>query len=315
MNTGTLELKITSDSNGKSVELDDLSIQAAKSLKIFLDSLISIADLVPIKNRDSLKIKVKKGSVSVAIEGLTSDIETIEKNFEEVASNKSSNKELVSNWKAIQSVFHANGLNYEANIFTPQKGIVSLIDKIKLGKEFRTKSNRNKPDTNIAFLKGKLIAIGGLNPNFHLYNENQEETIIHCDEETAKKINSFLYNEIYVSTWCKSVPGGKPNHTYGDLYIHESTFIEFRDFITKEKPKNDSEEFIKIHDKIKAIIEQQDFGKLRKFLRLYNHLSVEEKILKTILVNTKAFNNNPDISDIRNNLKDILEKKIGNPLI
>jgi hypothetical protein len=315
MNTGTLELKITSDSNGKSVELDNLSIQAAKSLKIFLDSLINIADSVPIKNRDSLKIKVKKGSASVSIEGFTSDIETIGEKFDEVASNKSSNKELVNSWRAIQHVIHLNGLNYEANISTPQKGIISLIDKIKLGKEFKTKVKRNKSDTNIAFLKGKLIAIGGLNPNFHLYNENQEETIIHCDEETAKRINSFLYNEIYVSTWCKSVPGVKPNHTYGDLYVNESTFIEFRDFITKGKSKNDSEEFIKIHDKIKAIIEQQDFKKLRKFLRLYNHSSVDSTTLKTILVNTKAFSNNPEISDIRNNMKDILEKKVGNPLI
>jgi hypothetical protein len=313
MNIGTLELKIISDSNGESVELDNLSIQAAKSLKIFLDSLINIADLVPIKNRDLLKIKVKKGSASVAIEGLTSDIETIGENFDEVANNESSNKELVKNWRAIQYVIHANGLNYEANIVIPHKEIVSLTDRIKLGKEFKTK--RNKSDTNIAFLKGKLIAIGGLNPNFHLYNENQEETIVHCDEETAKKINSFLYNEIYVSTWRKSVPGVKPNHTYGDLYTNESIFIEFRDFITKEIPKHDSEEFIKIHDKIKTIIGQQDFGKLRKFLRLYNHPSVEETILKTILVNTKSFNNNPDISEIRNNIKNILEKKIGNSLI
>ena len=65
---------------------------------------------------------------------------------------------------------------------------------------------------------------------------------------------------------------------------------------------------------LKTIIGQQDFGKLRKFLRLYNHASVESTILKTILVNTKAFNNNTDISDIRNSLKDILEKKVGNSL-
>jgi hypothetical protein len=315
MDIGTLELKIISDSNGKSIELDNLSIQAAKSLNTFLDSLINIADRVSIKNRESLKIKVKKGSASVAIEGFTSDIETIGKNFEEVANNKSSNKDLVNSWRAIQYVILANGLNYEANIITPQKGIISLIDKIKLGSEFKAKSKRNKSDTNIAFLKGKLIAIGGLNPNFHLYNENQEETIVHCDEETAKKINSFLYNEIYVSTWCKSVPGTKPNHTYGDLYINESNYIEFRDFITKEKSKNDSEEFIKIHDKIKEIIEHQDFGKLIKFLRLYNHPSVEVATLKTILVNTKAFNFNPDIFDIRNSLKKILERKIDKSLI
>lgn len=315
MNVGTLELKIISDSNGKSIELDNLSIQAAKSLNTFLDSLINIADLVPIKNRESLKIKVKKGSASVAIEGFSSDIEKIGKNFEDVANNISSNKELVDSWRAIQYVIHANGLNYEANIITPQKGKVSIIDKIKLGKEFKTKSKRNKSDTNIAFLKGKLIAIGGLNPNFHLYNENQEETVVHCDEETAKKINSFLYNEIFVSTWCKSVPGTKPNHTYGDLYIHESNFIEFRDFIAKEKTDNDSEEFIKIHDKIKEITGEKDFGKLRKFLRLYSHSSVEVATLKTILVNTKAFNFNPDICDIRNDIKNILEKKIGKSLI
>lgn len=315
MDTSKLELKIVSDSNGKSIELDNLSILAAKSLNTFLDSLINLVDAVPLENRASLRIQVKKGSACVAVEGFSTEIEYLENSFEEVVNYKSSNRDLVNSWKAIQDVIRANGLHYEVNIFTPQKGEVSLIDKIKTDKQFKLKPKRNKPDTNIYFLKGKLIAIGGLNPNFHLYNENQEETIVHCDEVTAKKINTYLYNEVYVSTWCKKIPGAKPIHTYSDLYIHESDFLEFRDFITKNITESDSDEFIKIHDKIKEIVGNQEFGKLKKFLKLFNHSSVASSTLKTILVNTKAFRNHPDIKEIRSSIKEILEKKIGNSLI
>lgn len=314
MDTSKLELKIVSDSNGKSIELDNLSILAAKSLNIFLDSLINLVDAVPLENRASLTFQVKKGSACVAVEGFSSGIEYLEKNFEEVVNCKSTNKELVNNWKAIQDVILANGLNYEVNIVTPQKGKVTLIEKIKTS-PFKVKIKRHKADTNIHFLKGKLIAIGGSRPNFHLYNDQQEETIVQCDEVIAKKISSLLYTEIYVSTWCKKTPGTKPIHTYADAYIHESDFLEFRNFVTKNIPEKDSEEFIKIHDKIREIVEKQDFGKLKKFMKLFNHSSVEPSTLKTILVNTKAFRNHPNIIGIRNSIKEILEKKIGHPLI
>ena len=49
-------------------------------------------------------------------------------------------------------------------------------------------------------------------------------------------------------------------------------------------------------------------------MRLYNHTSTDVSTLKTILVITKSFKNNDQISVIRQSIKDILEK-IGHSLI
>lgn len=315
MANGRLELKIVKDSNGKPIELDNMSLYAAKALNTFLNSLIQIIEGMDEKDRDGIRIQIVKGSACVVASGPETKINVLENDFDEVADNTSSKKDLVHNWKFIQKTIIANGLDYEINFYDSKNVKRPVVKKLKESHVFRVKTTRKKSDTNISFLKGKLMEIGGLKPNFHLFH-NDIESIIHCDEVSAQKINKFLYQEISISTWAKVIPGSKPHYTYCDLYVNQDDFVkEIKTFINGNKKLSESEEFVSIHDKFKSYIDNQDFGRLKKIMRLYDHTSTDVSTLKSILVITKSFKKNEQISGIRQSIKDILEKKIGHSLI
>lgn len=315
MAKGKLELKIVKDSNGKKIELENMSLGAAKSLNTFLESLINMIDSMPQKDKEGIRIQIVKGSACVVAEGPEAKINVLETGFEDVANNTSTNKEFVNNWKFIQSVILANGLGYEVNFYDSHNTKKPVIEKIKANRVFRVKAKkRNKSDTNVVFLKGKLMEIGGFKPNFHLF-QNNELSVIHCDEVGAQSINRFLYKEIYISTWCKKIPGSKPHYTFCDNYTDEQDLKKFKTLFDLNLKASESEEFVNIHDYFKSYVANNDLGRFKKIMRIYNHQSTSIGTLKALLVITKSFKNHETISGMRNSIKELLESKIGRKLI
>jgi hypothetical protein len=312
MEKGKLEFKITEDSNGKSIELDNLSIHSAKALSIFLDSIIKIVDSMP--DKDGIRIKVVKGSAGVIAEGPEATMAITASDFNDVVERSSSKKTVVDPWKAVQSLILQNGLQYEVNYYSKNDKKQPLIDQIKVKRVFRVKPKRKKSDTNLVFIKARLMQNGGSNPNFHLYI-NGEQKVIHCDEKTALRVNTFLYKDVMISAWCKEAKGSRPHYTFCDIYINDADFTEFKEFIESSNKLTASEEFISIHDKFNSYVEKKDFGKIKKLFRLYNSTSSDSGNLKALLVITKSFKNHPEIKEVRTEIKDLLEKKLGKKII
>jgi uncharacterized protein YlzI (FlbEa/FlbD family) len=301
-----LELKITTDSNGREIDLSNLSIVAAKSLNQILDSLIKIVEATPEGN--DLRIKVVRGSATVIAEGVDSIINRIETDFLAVADNKSVNKDIVHNWRNIQSLISRNGLNYEVNFYSRDVK-KPILNKIKNTKVFKVKVQRRPKEFELVFLKGKLIVNGGHKANLHL-SASGEDRIIECSRETAIELNKLLYSDIYLSAWKRRSDDKKSKLDFCDSYLSPEIFSEYETFINSMSDLNESEEYVAIHDKIRDYISNEEFGKIAKIMRLYNHSSSDIGSLKTILLITKHFKENEKIKSLRSELSKTFESKL-----
>ena len=284
MSQNRLEIKITKDINDSDVSISAMSLRAAQSFLILFESITKIVELTP--NHEEIKIQISSGSVVMAAEG--EKIVRAKKEFEKIIQNKSSNKELVEQWRRIQSVFTANGLQYEANFY--EKGErISIYDTLRHRQKLRAKPITNKKfKTSLQFLTGKLIAVGGKNPNIHVEIDGKALPPISCTESNATKAKAYLYQTIRFSVWIKET-GAAKRYLLCDSYANEDIYSEFNSFIINLFTLEQVNALKKLHYQCRYYLDEQQYVKMRKFLRLFAHESTDMNILKTILIITQSF--------------------------
>ncbi|HEY9047447.1 MAG TPA: hypothetical protein VIN08_16185 [Ohtaekwangia sp.] len=311
MSGNKIEFKIVKDAKGKEVDLAAMSIVATRSLITLMQSLTNI--LSESANDQSVKIQILKGSATLVAEAPEAIIKKVHKDFDDVIQNKSTNKYLVDNWLSIQTLIQEDGLEYEANFYT-RSSKVPVLEKIKSSKKFKVKATRKRlpSDTDLIFLSGKLIEVGGKIPNIHIISGNSEDKYtVGCGESEAIKVNKFLYQSVMLSVWRTKKASSAIKYTFCDFYTEETIYNRFTEFITDFNKKEEVDALVLLHGKFREYIEGKDFGHLRKLMRLFNHDSVSASTLKTILIITKSLKDHEDVSQLRRSLKEKLESKIG----
>lgn len=303
-----LEFKVIKDSKDNRVELDSMSVEAAQAFLILAESVTRIIELTP--NNEELRIQIKKGSAAVIVSG--DRVETIAESFTTIVNSKSTDKALVEQWRKIQTLFTKNGLQYEANIYTKNQTI-QVLNILNTTKRLRTKSLNNPAiQTNIRFITGKLIAVGGKIPNVHIETEDLGRLTIACTERNAKKAKNFLYTTILLSAWVKESEATK-SYELCDSYYKEqlSFFDDLSSFIADLNEQNDEIESLKLlHYECRKYLDENNYGLFRKFLRLFTHDSVDINILKTILIITQSFKDNEELKEARASIQSIFDRKI-----
>jgi len=295
-----IELKITLDEKGQKINLDELSDSAAQSLIIFLTALKNITKLTSIDGED-YKIQIQTGSCVIATELPKAHYERIELGLDEVINQKSVNNELVASWRDIQKVIKENGLTYEVNFNT-----TPLIDKFKKQKVFRVKSSREDVEYSLQFYKGKLNAVGGVNPNFHLHTD-KGAVKISCNEEEAIKVKKFLYLGIMVSAWMRNTD---KSLEFCDMYIKDTTYDYFNEMNNKLIKANDDEQMKEVFYGMKELLDKGSYGFTAKFMRMFCHKGLYLGNLKTILIITKSFKENEKLKKNRQQIKEIYDSII-----
>lgn len=311
MSGNKIEFKIVKDAKGKDVDLAAMSMVATRSLITLMQSLTNI--LSESANDQNVKIQILKGSATLVAEASEAIIKKVHKDFDDITQNKSSNKYLVENWLSIQSLIQENGLEYEANFYT-RSSKVPVVEKIKSAKKFRVKTTRQRlpSDTDLIFLSGKLIEVGGKIPNIHIVTGNSEEKYtVGCEENEAIKVNKFLYQTVMLSVWRTKKANGVIKYSFCDFYTEEVIYNLFTELIKDFNKKEEVEALVLLHGKFREYIESRNFGYLRKLMRLFNHDSVSASTLKTILIITKSLKDHEEVSQLRQPLKEKLESKIG----
>jgi hypothetical protein len=308
MSSGKLKLTITEDSNGQRVHLNSMTLKESKALVVLLDALTTIVEQST--NGDQVKLQVIDGSVELVADAAEKVIKQIEADFQEVSCNRSANKELVESWRKVQDLVKANGLYYKA-VFDHGGRSVSILDTLINSKRFKAKSNRRKAEYELLFIDGRLNENGGNIPNLHIIDNSGKKYTIDCTEPQARKVNSLLYQPIKLTVWSKVT--SISNYVFCDFYLEKYVFDDFSDFIKSNQDDFDS--FLnKLHYKIKGYLDDKDFKTLRQFLRLFIHISSDASTLKTILIITKSFRDNEELKSIRQEIKALLEKKLGRQL-
>lgn len=307
MSEDKLEFKITKDANGNDIELTNLSVEATESLILMLQSMKDIISNTP--GAGLAKIQVVKGSATVMTVASAEVIEHFQNDFNNVLDKKETNPDIVAPWRLLQNLFKANGLTYEASFYKKAEKI-SVEKKIKKAKEFRAKSIPKPANYLIEFLKGKLIEVGGTNPNIHL----QYLKPIKCTEFQAIAVNKFLYQDIELLVRKRSVSGNE-EYTFCEFFINDDQKLYFKNLLNLLATKSLDDFLFDLHFEIKKLLDEQQLGIVAKLIRLFDHSSTDVNIIKTILVITKSFAEETAIKEVRAKLYHTLKSNLAQTLI
>jgi hypothetical protein len=311
MTQNKLEIKILKDSGENDVSLMAMTLEAAKAFLIIVESITKIVELTP--NNEQPKIQITSGSAVVTIEGEM--IEEIKQEFDQILKSQSSQKELVEQWRRVQKVFAANGLHYEANFFQ-QGEKIPIYDALKNRQKLRSQPiKKKKLQTTLTFLSGKLIAVGGKKPNIHIETKqdddsNEERITIACTEANAGKAKVYLYQTIRCSLWRQN-SGGRKQFILCDSYHTEDIFLELQSFVKEMFEQNEIEALKCLHYRCRDYLNEQDYGRLRKLLRLFTHESTDINILKTILIITQSVKHQERLKSTIDMLQTLFDRQLG----
>jgi hypothetical protein len=305
-----LEIKIIKDSKKDDAELHAMSLEVAKAFLTIVDSVTKIIEQIP--DNENLKINIKSGSVTLLVEG--DGIDILQKDFLDVIEKGSTDKLMVEPWRNIQNLFRNNGLQYEATIST-DKVQTSIFEILKKSKTLRTKpSKRQVAKTNIQFIEGKLIEIGGKSPNIHVELSSNKKITIGCTESNAFKARNYLYQTIFLSSWVQ-IKNGVKEYELCDSYKvgQDSVYYKLNKFIEEfENAEDEIESLSILHDECRNYLDGKDYGNFRKFLRLFIHHSTDVNTLHTILILGQFFRDNSRLKDQINDMEILFNAKVKN---
>lgn len=307
MTENKLEFIIKKDSAANDVELEGMSYEAAKAFSIIFNAVLNIIHLSD--KREGVKIQIKPGSAVLVAEGSLEQIEEIQDSFNDIINFKSENKHLIKEWRSIQNLFLANGIQYEANIYLNDIK-TSVFVPLKTGKKIRAKPVNTPLQSSLRFMTGKLIAVGGTNPNIHVEDPEGNRITIACTEKNARKANRFLYENIRISCWIK-LYNKEEKIELCDSYFEDGEFNMLKSFHENFlATANEIDQLKLLHYKSRDFLDVKNYGHFRKFLRLYIHESTDVNILKTLLIVTQSFKTNDSLKEMREAMKIIFDKKI-----
>jgi hypothetical protein len=302
-----IEFIISKDSQGRDVSLENMPLEAARALKIFLDALTEVANLQT--DSSEITLSIKPGSICAELTAPPSQFEEIYNGLDDVINHRSRNKDYVKAYRSVQKTIKANGLGYEVNVIKDNREI-PIINSFKAHKEFRvSRGPARQQEVSLEFINGKLIDIGGKNPNFHI--DLPEGLLkVNCTEREAQKVNSFLYNTVYFSAWKYSKRGQKPTYYFCDHYIDITQYNEYKSFYVLNDQTEGTLRFHQIHDKLVELIQRHGISSSRKIIRLYKNENVENGKIRTILVTLKSFKHTNELVEIIEDLASILRNKL-----
>lgn len=302
-----IQFRITKDSNGDEICLDNLSIKATNSL---IEILTALRNIALYENEPDLTISVTKGSAIAAIKG-EETFQDVREGFWKVFNNESDRDNVyVHNMQIIKDQITKSDLEFEISYSNNDGDRIQVIDLFK--RKFRKKRERKAVENNfkIEFFDAKLMSNGGNKPNFHVMDQHNSYTI-KCTEAEAKKVSPFLYEKLKFSAWGKMNSQNKMEYTFCDVYnANERDFYnEFKLFFSELKQLEGTEPIKLIHYKLKEFYSNSQFKESRKFIKLFCDDLADVNHLKTILIISKAFKQHADLQDLLKKIEELIVSK------
>jgi hypothetical protein len=289
-----LKIRIVNDSKGNKLNLENITIEAAESLKIFLDSLAGLANTYG--NSSEFKISLKDGSVESTLVFPTTNNQ-VASDINAVFSGQSRDMKKIRLLKQIQDKVKQNGLSYD--ILWKVNDIEENITQIFKGTNFTYKRDRQKGYDETVFLKGRLIKIGG-EPNSHLYvDANGTELRVQCSVEQAVNIKIPLYHPIFISAVKTNYDKYKPSYRLIDSYVDNDEISEIQQMLYSISQTKSLDRFDFVHEKIYELIQADRLETLKHIIIIFNTIHTERGILRTLLMSIKPIMKNEAFSQLK----------------
>ncbi|WP_454060173.1 hypothetical protein [Elizabethkingia ursingii] len=280
------KIRIVSNSDGEEVRLDNISLDAAESLKVFIDSLTGLAKTYSDYDGNSdIKLSLTEGSVIASLV-FPEESEDIIKDIKDITNNASINNDRIKFLKDIQDKIKQNGLSYQVTL-TEAGQSTDLTPKFK-SKRFPIKRGKLFPlKYEILFITGEVFEAGGKSvTNIHI-SKGEEEFKINCSRQRAQNIN--VYSKVYLSILKRWRKEDNVEYELIDNYLSEEKY-NFYNAIHEEYKLCDSlNKFDFIHNKVVEIVNNDnlDNNELIKLMRLYNNQYSDRGTLRTLLMSIK----------------------------
>lgn len=278
-------IKIISDSSGNEQSLNNISIEAADSLKVFIESLTRLAQTYD--NYDNVKLVLSNGCVEASLVYPETE-SSITDDINDIINGNSYEPERTKILKAIQDRVKLNGLDYQV-LFNVNNESQDLT-RIFKSKRFPLKrGKRLSYQYEILFIKGHLFEAGGKSKtNIHIEG-NGEEYKVECSRSQAIEINRRLYSEVFLSVLKKWKKEEDFEYELIDSYLTEDKFTFFKNLHSQFDNIEGLERYDFLHDKVVEIAENDSIDNLEliKLMRLYNNRNSDRGVLRTLLMSIK----------------------------
>lgn len=307
MSQGRFGLAVEYEKDGTKTSLEKMTLEGSEAFKKFLSAFINIAKQY---KKEDIRIEIKDGSASITAVGEPDTIAKLKKDYDTVIEGKSKNKALIRNWGNIHKVFQANGLTYSANY-----NGVNITETILSSNKGFLPANVDSSNYKLTFLQGSVKRIGGGKPTILFLPNNQTKQIrIRCSKSEAKRIDTYLYSKLSLSIWAKEIPGKRTEYTFCDYYALPDDFKYFNVVVDAYYKKSNSMAKLEfLHDEFNTLMkrEKKFASNVVKFLRIFNHDSLDSGTLKTLLVLTKSLQGDKAVKIVRQKVKKRLEVRVG----
>ncbi|MGM9476504.1 hypothetical protein ACS5PU_08735 [Pedobacter sp. GSP4] len=279
-----LKIRIVKDSKGNKLSLASIPIEAVESLKIFLDSFTTLANLYD--NPSDFKVSITEGSVESNFIAPTNSKE-FSQDIKDIIDGKLADVNKIKAFRSIQDKIKKNGLDYE--VFWKINNKTSDLTQVFKGSNFPYKRHKNVNSSEIVFLKGGLFDAGGKTiSNLHI-EANNEEFTIGCSREEILEINQFMYSVIHISAIKTTKFNQRPSYTLIDYYLSSKEQLSIENFY-KSIVKDDSlSKYDSIYDKLQTLLEYRDIKAIKYLINIFNNPFTERGILRTVLMTLKPY--------------------------
>lgn len=298
--------------DGHKVNLESMSSQQLSSFITVLSSLKSMTKSMT--KDDDLTFRIRKGSA--ICEAIAPSMDDLIEEVELAINGQSDNKEITTHLRTIQDELKKDNYGYTF-FYQGTDSSLNLHEKLKRSKRIRAKSKTNIATYKVECLSGKLNAIGGVNPNYHLDFSLGESLIINCSEEEAKVINLNLYNPLSVLVVCKEYENeNKKDERQHKIIVEEKYADLLRDYLRLyyDKSKSFVEQLTVTYDFVYDLFDKEDREESLKILKYllcvfnFKHFHLSE--IKTLLVLSKSYKNHFFIKDeVHSLFETYLEKR------
>lgn len=296
-------IKINSDSQGNKVSLDNITIEAAEALKIFIDLLTELAKSY--ENYSHFKISLNTGSVESCLIFPKEGNNNITNDINSILNGQSEDHEKVNIFRKIQNKVKQNGLDY--GIYWRYDNSLKDITHVFKGRKFSLRQNETINE--IFFLKGKLYEAGGKKTtNVHIEDLNDVYKV-KCSKEEAIGLNKFLYQSIFLSTVKSSKNDCDISYKLLDFYNDLEEQIEFKNFVCTIVNNDRLEKYDILHDKIYEFISENKIDDLNKLIKVFSNDCTDRGVLRTILMSLKPIIKNESFTQLKpsyDNISDLL---------
>lgn len=295
-----LIIRISTDSDGNEVSLENMRPETAQSLVSFISALSELAKTYPNQN---LAISLRNGSIIAA---LPTPSTTIRKDIIDIVEGKSSDKERVKILKHIQKRIKENGLAYSVRIKGTNE--IDLTSRFN-GKQFTTRRTLHEWTEEILFIKGEMFLAGGdSTTNVHIRNDDRKYTV-HCDQ-TAHVFKKPVYSHVCVSILRKFCEGADEHFTLIDTYADDKTYLEFMMLYRRVTSSKDLDRFDMLHEEICKCYNNQNYLGIIKIMRLFNHRRANRGLIRSVLMSVSPIQEaHEGIKELFDSMVSILKRK------